>query len=220
MSDAVLRLEEISKSFGALQVTKSISLSVRQGEILALIGPNGAGKSTLIGQIAGSISPDSGRVFFHGREVTNLDVPARARLGLARVFQTPSLIGSFTALENAALAAQAKASRQISFWKPVSEDGPFNEQAHAALEAVGMLARAKIKAHALSHGEKRALEIAVALVQRPSLLLLDEPFAGMGREETRAIMRFLGRMKGQAAMLLVEHDMEAVFAVADRIAVL
>jgi branched-chain amino acid transport system ATP-binding protein len=216
----MLRLEGLCKSFGALQVTKDVSLEVKPFEVHAVIGPNGAGKSTLIAQIAGSLRPDAGRILFAGRDVTHLNVPARAALGLARVFQTTSLIGSFTAWENVALAAQAKSGSSFSFWRPALEDDSIRAEALAALERVQLQERAFERAAALSHGEKRALELAIGLVQHPSLFLLDEPMAGVGREETRALTRLLASLKGLTAMLLVEHDMNAVFALADRITVL
>jgi branched-chain amino acid transport system ATP-binding protein len=217
---AILRLEGLSKSFGALQVTKDVSLDVQPFEVHAVIGPNGAGKSTLIAQIAGSLRRGRGRILFAGRDITHLTVPARASLGLARIFQTTSLIGSFTAWENVALAAQAKAGSSFSFWRPASDSNLIRAQAFAALERVRLQERASERAAALSHGDKRALELAIGLVQHPSLFLLDEPMAGVGREETRTLTALLASLKGQAAMLLVEHDMSAVFALADRITVL
>jgi branched-chain amino acid transport system ATP-binding protein len=218
--EAILRLKGLCKSFGALKVTRNVHLDVKPFEVHAVIGPNGAGKSTLIAQIAGSLRPDGGRILFAGRDVTYLNVPARAALGLARIFQTTSLIGSFTVWENVALAAQAKAGSSFSFWRPASDGDLIRAQAFEALGSVRLQERASERAGALSYGEKRALELAIGLVQNPSLFLLDEPMAGVGHEETKALTGLLESLKGQAAMLLVEHDMSAVFALADRITVL
>ncbi len=220
MADAILVLHELRRSFGALKVTDGVSLDVREGEVHAVIGPNGAGKTTLISQIDGSLQPDTGSIVFRGSDVTALDVAARARQGLARVFQTSNVIGSFSALENVALAAQAFDGSSFRFWKPATSETALQDQARAALAEVGLQARAEIPAALLSHGEKRALELAMGLVQKPALLLLDEPMAGTGRDETERLTRLLASLKGRVPMLLIEHDMGTVFALADRISVL
>jgi branched-chain amino acid transport system ATP-binding protein len=216
----ILRLERLRKRFGGLTVTDDVSLDVREGEIHAVIGPNGAGKTTLIHQVSGVLAPDEGRVLFDGRDVTRLPVARRARLGLARSFQVSSLLPGFPALENVALAAQAHAGSSFRFFRAAASEPALNTAAMAALEQVGLAARAHVPAGALSHGERRQLELAVALAMRPRLLLLDEPLAGAGPEETERLVGLLRRLKGQHAILLVEHDMPAVFALADRISVL
>ena len=216
----VLRIEELRKNFGALAVTDGITLDVRPGELHAVIGPNGAGKTTLINQVSGFLTPDSGRILFEGRDITALPVHARAGLGLARSFQITSILPGFSALENVALAVQARAGSSFRFFAQARAERGLNDPARAALEEVGLGARADVPAGELSHGEKRALELAIALAMAPKLLLLDEPMAGTGREETDRLVALLGRLKGRFAMILVEHDMTAVFALADRISVM
>ncbi len=215
----VLRIEDLRKNFGALAVTDGITLDVRPGELHAVIGPNGAGKTTLINQISGFLMPNSGRILFDGRDITTLPVHARAGLGLARSFQITSILKGFSALENVALAVQAREGSSFRFFARASTEPGLNGPARAALEEVGLGARANVPAGELSHGEKRALELAIALAMAPKLLLLDEPMAGTGREETDRLIALLGRLKGRFAMILVEHDMTAVFALADRISV-
>ena len=220
MAEPILVLDDLVKSYGALPVTDHVSLTVEATEIHALIGPNGAGKSTLVGEIAGSITPDHGRVFFAGREVTRLGVAARARAGLARVFQTSHVVPGFTALENVQLAALAVEGSSFRFVRPVSSEKHARDAAFAALERVGLGRRAEVAAAGLAHGEKRALELAMGLVQKPKLLLLDEPMAGTGREETEHLTELLAGLSGQVPMLIVEHDMATVFRLATRITVL
>jgi branched-chain amino acid transport system ATP-binding protein len=220
MRKAVLRLEGIEKSFAALRVTDRLSLDVREGETHAIIGPNGAGKTTLIHQISGALAPDAGRIHFDGCDVTGLPMSARARLGLARTFQITHVLPSFTALENVALAVQARAGSSFRFWRAAATEAPLNAAALAALATVGITARAPIRAGALSHGEKRLLEIAIALAQAPKLLLLDEPMAGAGVQDTHRLVETLGALKRRYTIVLVEHDMQAVFALADRVSVL
>jgi len=220
MSTAVLRLERVEKSFGALKVTDCVSLEVLAGETHAIIGPNGAGKTTLIHQISGALTPDAGRVVFDGHDVTALPMPARAHLGLARSFQITHILPRFTALENAALAVQARSGSSFRFWRPAAAEDALNGPAMQALDVVALTARAHVPAGALSHGEKRRLELAIALAQAPKLLLLDEPMAGAGAEETRGLVETLKGLKQRYGMVLVEHDMHAVFALADRISVL
>ena len=220
MPDALLELRGLCKRFGGLTVTDNVALQVRAGEIHALIGPNGAGKTTLIGLISGTLPPESGAVLFRGANVTSLGFARRARLGLARSFQITSIIPGFSALENVALALQARAGSSFRFLRPARGIAALNEPARAALEQVGLAHRAATIAGALSHGEKRQLELAIALATDPALLLLDEPLAGAGPEESERLIGLLGRLRGRFAILLVEHDMQAVFALADRISVL
>ena len=220
MSGPVLRLEQIDKSFGALKVTDRVSLDVLPGETHAIIGPNGAGKTTLIHQVSGALVPDAGQIHFDGRDVTDLPMSARARMGLARSFQITQVLPRFTALENVALAVQARSGSSFRFWRSAAAEEALNA---AAMEALGIMAiaeRAHTRAGALSHGEKRQLEIAIALAQAPKLLLLDEPMAGAGAAEARRLVETLGRLKRRYAIVLVEHDMQAVFALADRVSVL
>ena len=220
MAEAVLRLENLRKAFGALIVTDDLSLELMPGELHAVIGPNGAGKTTLIDQISGLIAPDAGTIRFAGRDVTALPMHARARLGLARSFQLSSVLAGFSALENVALAVQARAGSSFRVFGRAAAEAALNEPAMAALADVGLAARTQVPAGELSHGEKRALELAIALATEPKLLLLDEPMAGTGPEETARLVELLRRLKGRFPLLLVEHDMTAVFALADRISVL
>jgi branched-chain amino acid transport system ATP-binding protein len=216
----ILQLTDISKSFGALKVTDGVSLDLRPGEIHALIGPNGAGKTTLIHQICGTVTPDSGKILFENNDITAMPPHLRARAGLARTFQITSIIPSLTTLENVALAAQAVAPKSLILVGFVANDATLNAAAMALLDRVGLAERAAIPAGTLSHGEKRALEIAMALALKPKAILFDEPMAGVGREESGRIIELMQGLKGRYAALLIEHDMEAVFALADRISVL
>lgn len=220
MAEPVLAVRDLVKRFGALKATDGVSLDLRPGEIHALIGPNGAGKSTLIHQIAGSIRPDSGSISFLGREVGALGVAERARLGLGRSFQISSLTPAFSALRNVMLAVQSRQGTSVRFFRPVMRDATLIEPAMAALERVGLADRARVPAVELSHGEKRQLEIAIALALDPRAFLLDEPMAGMGPEGSKSLTGFLDRLRAEAPILLVEHDLDAVFALADRISVL
>ena len=220
MTEPILVLDDLVKRYGALPVSDHVSLEVGPREIHALIGPNGAGKSTLVGEIAGSIVPDSGRVVFAGRDVTALGPTRRARLGLARVFQTSHVVGPMTALENCLLAAAATDGTAYRFLAAMTAERRTRERAMVALERVGLADRAGIVAASLAHGEKRALELAMGLVQEPRLLLLDEPMAGTGRAETERLTELLAGLEGQVAMLIVEHDMATVFRLAHRITVL
>lgn len=220
MTEALLDLKGLTKSFGALTATDGVDLTVLPGEIHALIGPNGAGKSTLIAQVAGGLTPDAGTVTLLGEDVTGWPVARRARLGLGRTFQVSSLALEFSVLRNVMLAVQARESGARGFWKPVRKDAGLRTQALGVLDRVGLTARAEAAAGALSHGERRLLEVALALALRPKLLLLDEPMAGLGPEGTKELTDFFQTLKAEAGMLLVEHDMDAVFALADRISVL
>jgi branched-chain amino acid transport system ATP-binding protein len=220
VAEPVLRIANLYKRFGALTVTDDLSIDVMPGELHAVIGPNGAGKTTLINQISGLLVPDAGTISFAGRDVTSLSVYARAALGLARSFQVTSILPRFSALENVALAVQARAGSSFRILGRAVEEAALNAPALAALAEVGLAARAHVVAGELSHGERRALELAIALAMEPKLLLLDEPMAGTGREEGARLVDVLQRLKGRFPVVLVEHDMAAVFALADRISVL
>ena len=220
MTAPVLHLEGLNKSFGGLAVTRNLNFEVAAGELHAVIGPNGAGKTTLINQISGLVAPDSGRILFAGRDITALSVPERATLGLARSFQITSILPGFSVIENVALAVQARIGSSFKFFGSAAAEAALNTPALAALDEVGLSQRADALAGHLSHGEKRALELAIALAMQPKLLLLDEPMAGAGRDESRRLIAVLSRLKGRFPILLVEHDMTAVFALADRISVL
>jgi branched-chain amino acid transport system ATP-binding protein len=220
MTDAVLRIEGLTKNFGGLRVTDGVTLDVRRGELHAVIGPNGAGKTTLINQICGALSPDAGRILFRGEDVTRLAVERRAQRGLARSFQITSILPGFPVVENVALAVQARSGTSFRFFGRAAAEEALNRPALAALAEVGLAHRAHVPAGVLSHGEKRALELAIALAMKPKLLLLDEPMAGAGRDESARLVAVLQRLKGRFPMVLVEHDMRAVFALADRVSVL
>jgi len=220
MSEALLEVRALRKSFGALLATDGVDLQVREGETHAIIGPNGAGKTTLIGQLAGNLRPDAGSIRFLGEEITRLSAPARSKKGLARSFQITSIYRDFTTLENVALAVQSHAGHSFRFWLPARRDPVLVGPASRVLDEVGLAERKGILAANLAHGEQRQLEIAMVLATRPRLMLLDEPVAGMGTEESQRMVDFLGTLKGRQTIVLVEHDMDAVFTLADRISVL
>jgi len=220
VADAVLLIENLRKRFGGLVVTDGVTLEIGPGELHAVIGPNGAGKTTLIHQISGTLTPDDGRIVLNGTDILPLPPDERAKLGLARSFQITSVLPRFSALENVALAVQARSGSSYRFFGRAAREAELNDQAMAALAEVSLDHRADVIAAHLSHGEKRALELAIALALEPKLLLLDEPMAGTGPEESERIVAVLKKLKGRFAMLLVEHDMDAVFALADRISVL
>ena len=220
MVDAVLSLRGLRKNFGGLRVTDDVSLDVRSGEIHAIIGPNGAGKTTLIHQISGFLQPDAGQVFLAGSDVTRLSPDKRARAGLTRSFQITSVLPGFSALENVALAVQARSGSSFRFFGKASAEEALNAQAQEMLAEVGLSERAGTTAGVLSHGEKRALECAIALAMQPRVMLLDEPMAGAGHDEGQRLIDLMMRLKTRIPMLLVEHDMDAVFRVADRVSVL
>jgi branched-chain amino acid transport system ATP-binding protein len=220
MAEPVLRIEGLQKSFGALRATDSVTLDIVPGELHAIIGPNGAGKTTLISQITGLLTPDAGHIRFAGTDVTRLPVHARAALGIARSFQITSILPGFSARENVALAVQARMGTSFRFFGRAADERELNEPAEAALAETGLSARADVPAAHLSHGERRALELAIALAMAPKLLLLDEPMAGTSHEETERLIALLRRLKGRFPIVLVEHDMTAVFALADRISVM
>ncbi|SHL21274.1 ABC transporter ATP-binding protein [Roseibium suaedae] len=220
MAEPVLQISNLVKSFGALRATDDVTIDLHPGEIHALIGPNGAGKSTLIHQICGTHAPNSGTIRFMGEDITHLGVAARARKGLGRTFQISSIAPEFSALRNVMLAVQARQGSSFRFFRPVRSDASLTGPAMTALERVGLAGRASLPVAELSHGERRQLEIAIALALGSRAFLLDEPMAGMGPEGSRALTSFLADLKQEAPILLVEHDMDAVFALADRISVL
>jgi branched-chain amino acid transport system ATP-binding protein len=220
MAEPLLEARALVKRFGGVVATDAVDLTVHPGEIHAVIGPNGAGKTTLIAQLAGELAPDAGLIRLGGVDVTRLSAPARSARGLARSFQVTSIFRDFTVADNVALAVQAHAGSSFRFWTDARRERALREPALAALAEVGLAARAAVLAGNLAHGEQRQLEIAMALATRPRLLLLDEPTAGMGADESARMVALLRSLKGRQAVLLVEHDMDAVFALADRITVL
>ncbi len=220
MTETILATKGITKNFGALRASHDISIDLRAGEIHAIIGPNGAGKSTLIGQICGSLTPDAGRVELLGRDVTDLSTDQRARAGLGRTFQISALAMEDTVLENATLGALGASGPPWRFWASALGDKSLRDKAEAALERVGLAeARAK-RCSDLSHGQRRQLEVAVALTLNPKAFVMDEPMAGLGAAGSKELTTFLDTLRHEAPILLVEHDMDAVFALADRISVL
>jgi branched-chain amino acid transport system ATP-binding protein len=220
VAEPLLRLDHLRKAYGALVVSDDVNLAVAPGELHAVIGPNGAGKTTLIHQISGLAAPDAGRILFEGEDITPLPMHERVGRGLARSFQITSILPGFSGLENVALAVQARTGSSFRMIGDAASEPALNDPAREALETVGLLHRAEVPAGLLSHGEKRQLELAIALATAPKLLLLDEPLAGTGHEESRRVIEVLRRLKGRYAMVLIEHDMEAVFALADRVSVL
>jgi branched-chain amino acid transport system ATP-binding protein len=220
VADPLLQIRDLTKRFGGVLASAGISLDVPAGELHAIIGPNGAGKSTLIGQLVGEISPDGGRIFFNGRDITHLPTHRRSALGLARSFQITSLFLDFTVLDNVALAVQAHAGHSFRFWRPARSEAKLRQPARAALARVGLESRADVVCANLSHGEHRQLEIAMALATGPRMFLLDEPMAGMGPDESARMIALLRELKREQTILLIEHDMDAVFRLADRITVL
>jgi len=220
VTETLLEVRDLCKNFGGVVATNAIDLSVRHGEVYALIGPNGAGKTTLISQLSGLLPPDTGHIRFRGRDITGWPMHAVVRQGLARSFQITSIFSAMTVHENAALAVQATRGHSFRFWRPAVLLSDIRDRAAATLEQVGLGERLRDHAYELSHGERRQLEIAMALCTDPQLLLLDEPMAGMGPQESQQMLELLRALKGQMTILLVEHDMDAVFALADRISVL
>ena len=221
MAEPVLLAQGLFKRFGGLVATDNLSLDVWPGELHALIGPNGAGKTTLIGLLTGEIRPDAGHILFLGQDVSRLSVAARARRGLVRSFQIVQLLDDDTAEANVALAVQTHAGHSFRFWRRADADAALLDPARALLRQVGLgQARWDTRVGDLSHGERKVLELAMALAASPRLLLLDEPMAGLGTAESLAMTETLRALKGRIPMLVIEHDMEAVFALADRITVL
>jgi branched-chain amino acid transport system ATP-binding protein len=216
----LLRVERLVRRFGGILATDHLSLDVISGELHAIIGPNGAGKTTLISQLTGQLLPNSGTIHFAGQDITRLPAWRRSALGLARSFQITSLLPDFTASDNVALAAQAHDGHSFRFWGSARGERHLREAAQSALVRVGLADRADTLVSKLSHGEQRELELAVALATKPQLLLLDEPMAGLGTTESARMVKLLQELRHEVTIVLVEHDMEAVFALADRITVL
>jgi branched-chain amino acid transport system ATP-binding protein len=220
MTEPMLQIEGLTKRFGGVVASDDVTLAIPQGELHAIIGPNGAGKTTLIGQLTGELSSQSGRIRFAGEDITALPTWQRSLRGLARSFQITSLFLDFTALDNVALAVQAHAGHSFHFWREARQEAELREPARGALGRVGLGTRADTPVANMSHGEHRQLEIAMALATKPRMLLLDEPMAGMGIEESARMVKLLRELKQDLTILLIEHDMDAVFALADRISVL
>ena len=220
MAEPLLRIESLCKSFGAVKACHDLSLEVHAGEIHALIGPNGAGKTTLLNQIAGDLTPDSGQIFLAGQEITHLPLYRRAPLGLARSYQITSVFANLSVEENMLLAIQAHHGHSFRFWGRGLKDPQLLAELGPALETVGLSERAEAIAGNLSHGEKKQLEVGMALSCKPKLLLLDEPMAGMGPGGSIELSKLIHKLKKEMTILLVEHDMEAIFSLADRITVL
>ncbi len=220
MVEPLIAATGLCKSFGGIIATDHVDLTAGSGEIHAIIGPNGAGKTTLINQISGALASDAGEIRFGGRDITSLAPHARSRLGLARSFQLTSIFPDFPVIENVALCVQAHAGHSYRFWRPASDDAMLNARAITALDRVGLVGARDRNAGQMSHGEHRQLEIAMALATDPSALLLDEPMAGMGPEESANMVEIIRALRDDHAILLIEHDMDAVFALADRITVL
>jgi branched-chain amino acid transport system ATP-binding protein len=216
----MLELRSVSKRFGGVVATDDVTLEVKRGEVHALIGPNGAGKTTLIAQVAGDLGSDRGTIVFEGADVTHAPQHQRVRAGLARSYQITSIFGRFSVLDNLALAVQARSGSSFSFWAPVAGEAALFEEARAIAAEIGLSGRESEIAATLAHGEQRALEVGLALATRPRLVLLDEPMAGMGPEESQRVITLVERIRAQVAVLLVEHDMDAVFRLADRVSVL
>ena len=216
----MLELRSVYKHFGGVVATDRVSLGIAQGEAHALIGPNGAGKTTLLAQVSGSLACDSGQIVFEGKDVTRLQQYARVRAGIARSYQVTSIFRRFSVRDNLALAVQARTGSSFRFWQPVSAEKALFEEAGALAAEIGLAERQDVPASELSHGEQRALEVGLALATRPKLLLLDEPMAGMGPEESQGMIALIGRLRTRLTLLLVEHDMDAIFRLADRISVL
>jgi branched-chain amino acid transport system ATP-binding protein len=220
VSEPLLQIDGLSKRFGGVVAADAITLTIPSGEVHAVIGPNGAGKTTLVGLLSGEIAPQGGSIRFDGGDITRLPVHRRCQLGLARSFQITTLLHDFTAIDNVALAVQAHRGHSFRFWRDARGEDELRKPALTALDRVGLAARAGMRVARLSHGEHRQLEIAMALATEPRLLLLDEPMAGMGPDESAQMVGMLRNLKGSTTILLIEHDMEAVFALADRLTVL
>jgi branched-chain amino acid transport system ATP-binding protein len=220
MPEPLLRIDNLTKRFGSLAASDGLSLDVMAGEVHAVIGPNGAGKTTLISQLFGELAPDAGAILFAGRDIGPLTTAERVRAGLARSFQITELLPEYTALDNVTIAGQARSGHSFHFWSNVRREPALREEAMHALSRVGLERRADVVVSEMSHGEQKQLELAIALATAPQLLLLDEPMAGLGTTECASTIALLRTLKGAITILLVEHDMDAVFALADRISVL
>ncbi len=219
-SAALLDVQALHKRFGGVAATDGVDLQVRAGEVHALIGPNGAGKTTLVAQLAGQLAPDAGRITFDGRDITHAPAHQRARLGLARSFQITRLFASFGVLEHIALALQATSGASVGAWRPVAHETALFQRARALLPRLGLEAHADAPIHTLSHGQRRALEVGKAIAAGPRLLLLDEPMAGLGADEAPRMEALIHGLRHDAALLLIEHDVDTVFRLADRVSVL
>jgi branched-chain amino acid transport system ATP-binding protein len=220
MPEPLLRIDNLTKRFGSLAASDALSLDVIAGEVHAVIGPNGAGKTTLISQLFGELAPDAGTIVFAGKNIGALTTAERVRAGLARSFQITELLMEYTALDNVTLAVQARFGHSFHFWSNARRLPVLHDEALRALSRVGLGQRGEIVVSEMSHGEQKQLELAIALATNPQLLLLDEPMAGLGPTECASTIALLGGLKGAITILLVEHDMDAVFALADRISVL
>ncbi len=220
MADILLAVQSLNKRFGAVQASNDFSLDVVHGELHALIGPNGAGKTTVLNQLSGELAPDSGQIYFDGRPITRLRVHRRARMGLARSYQITSVFDHLTVCQNLSLAIQAHSGHSFRFWRRADDDPAIDRAIAPAMARVGLEDRGHVPAANLSHGEKRQLEVGMALASHPKMLLLDEPYAGMGPGGAVELTKLIRRLKTEVTILLVEHDMGAVFALADRITVL
>jgi branched-chain amino acid transport system ATP-binding protein len=220
MAEPILAVECLMKSFGGLRATNDLSMDVVRGECHAIIGPNGAGKTTFISQLQGLLRPDAGAIRLNGRDITREPAHRRAKMGIARSFQITSLVPDFSVLDHAALAVQARSGHSFRFWRNARRDATLRDPAREAIETVGLGSRANTLARDLSHGEARQLELAIAIAQQPQLLLLDEPMAGMGRKDGADMTQLIERLKQDYSIVLIEHDMQAVFSLADRISVL
>lgn len=220
MTETLLKAKNLCKHFGALQVCRNFNLQIERGELHALIGPNGAGKTTALNLLTGLLAPDSGTLLLNGRDITKTSVNKRARLGLARAFQVTSLFNSFSVLDNLMLAVQAQQGTGTHFWSRAAHDRKLVASATSFVERMGLLDRATVLAGNLSHGERRQLEMGMALATKPAMLLLDEPMAGLGPGGTLKLSELISSLKGEVTILMVEHDTHAVFALADRISVL
>jgi branched-chain amino acid transport system ATP-binding protein len=222
MAEALLEVHQLSRRFGAVDALQSVDLTVEAGEVHALIGPNGAGKTTFIHHVSGALQPDSGHIRFAGQDITRLPMHQRVHAGMARSYQITNVFRHLTVLDNVSLAVQGRrdAGSSFRFWQPVDRETTLFDEAHHYLEQLGLLPRAQVLAGQLAHGEQRALELAMALATRPRLLLLDEPMAGAGPEESARMVDLIEHLARHVTLLLVEHDMQAVFRLADRISVL
>ena len=220
MPDALLETRQLCKRFGGLVATDDVSLAIRSGELHAVIGPNGAGKTTLVAQLAGEIAPDAGEILFAGEDITRLTTADRVSRGLARSFQITNVFREFSALDNVALAVQQSAGHSFHFWRAARREPALREPAETLLAELGLAERGHVAAGNLSHSEKRTLEIAMVLATKPRLVLFDEPLAGMAPEDSKRMVATLAGLKGKVTILLIEHDMDAVFALADRLTVL
>ena len=219
-SDPVLTVSGLVKRFGGLTATDNVSLDVKQGEIHALIGPNGAGKTTLIHQLSGTLAPDAGSIRFGATDITRYSAHGRVKAGLARSYQITSIFKKFSVLDNIVLAVQARSGSSLAFWKPIRGERALYDEARAILTQVNLDDRADVIAGFLAHGEQRSLEVGLALATRPKVVLLDEPMAGMGPEESERMIPLIAKLKAAHSVLLIEHDMDAVFRLADRISVM